>query len=135
MSTVTITEEPLGLESLLAIVDGARVELAEDVRAAITASRAVVDRALASNDAVYGLTTQVGHGKDTRLSEEEIRGEQTFLVMSHSGGVGPPLPTPQVRAALAVRLNRDRPRRLGCLARSRRGVGGHVERRRPSDRA
>jgi histidine ammonia-lyase len=105
MSTVTITEEPLGLESLLAIVDGARVELAEDVRAAITASRAVVDRALASNDAVYGLTTQVGHGKDTRLSEEEIRGEQTFLVMSHSGGVGPPLPTPQVRAALAVRLN------------------------------
>ena len=105
MSTVTITEEPLGLESLLAIVDGARVELAEDLRAAITASRAVVDRALASNDAVYGLTTQVGHGKDTRLSEEEIRGEQTFLVMSHSGGVGPPLPTPQVRAALAVRLN------------------------------
>ena len=57
MSTVTITEDPLGLESLLAIVDGARVELAEDVRAAITASRAVVDRALASNDAVYGLTT------------------------------------------------------------------------------
>jgi histidine ammonia-lyase len=105
MSTVTITEKPLELQNLLAIVDGARVELAEGVRAAITASRAVVDRALASNDAVYGLTTQVGHGKDTRLSEEEIRGEQTFLVMSHSGGVGPPLPTPQVRAALAVRLN------------------------------
>ena len=93
MSTVTITEEPLGLENLLAIVDGARVELAEGVRAAITASRAVVDHALASNDAVYGLTTQVGHGKDTRLSDEQIRGEQTFLVMSHSGGVGPPLPT------------------------------------------
>ena len=105
MSTVTITEEPLALENLLAIVDGARVELAEGVRAAITASRAVVDHALASSDAVYGLTTQVGHGKDIRLSEEEIRGEQTFLVMSHSGGVGPPLPTRQVRAALAVRLN------------------------------
>jgi histidine ammonia-lyase len=27
-----------------------------------------------------------------------------FLVMTHSGGVGPSLPTPQVRAALAVRL-------------------------------
>ena len=104
MSTVTITEEPLGLEDLLAIVDGARVELADGVRA-IAASRAVVDRALASNDAVYGMTTQVGHGKDTRLTEEEIRGEQLFLVMSHSGGVGPALPTPQVRAALAVRLN------------------------------
>jgi histidine ammonia-lyase len=105
MTTVMITDEPLALEGLLAIIDGARVELAEDTRAAITASRAVVDRALASNAAVYGLTTQVGHGRDMRLSEEEIRGEQRMLVMSHSGGVGPPLPTPQVRAALAVRLN------------------------------
>jgi hypothetical protein len=105
MSSVTITEEPLALEDLLAIVDGAQVELADGVRDAIAASRAVVDLALARNDAVYGLTTQVGHGKDTLLTEEEIRGEQLFLVMSHSGGIGPPLPTPQVRAALAVRLN------------------------------
>ena len=88
MSTVTITEEPLRLEDLLAIVAGARVELADGVRSKIATSRAVVDRALASNEAVYGMTTQVGHGKDTRLSEEEIRGEQMFLVMSHSGGLG-----------------------------------------------
>jgi histidine ammonia-lyase len=105
MSTVTITEEPLALEDLLDIVDGAQVELADSARAVIAASRAVVDRALSRDDAVYGLTTQVGHGKDTRLTEEQIRGEQMFLVMSHGGGVGPALPTPQVRAALAVRLN------------------------------
>ena len=105
MSTVTITEEPLTLEALLAVVDGAHVELAGGARAVIAASRAVVDRALASNEAVYGLTTQVGHGKDTRLTEDEISGEQMFLVRSHSGGIGRPLPTPQVRAALAVRLN------------------------------
>jgi histidine ammonia-lyase len=90
MSTVTITEKPLALEDLLAIVDGAQVELADGVRDAIAASRAVVDLALARNDAVYGLTTQVGHGKDTLLTEEEIRGEQPFLVMSHSGGIGRP---------------------------------------------
>jgi histidine ammonia-lyase len=105
MSTVMITEEPLGLEDLLAIVDGSQVGLTDGVRSAIAASRAVVDVALARNDAVYGLTTQVGHGKDTRLTGAEIGGEQLFLVMSHSGGIGPPLPTPQVRAALAVRLN------------------------------
>ena len=73
MSTVTITEEPLALEDLLAVIDGARVELADSARAMIAASRAVVDRALSRNDAVYGLTTQVGHGKDTRLTEEQIR--------------------------------------------------------------
>jgi histidine ammonia-lyase len=105
MHTVKITEKPLALEDLLAIVNGARVELDDGVRAVIAASRAVVDQALARNDAVYGLTTQVGHGKDTRLNEEQIRSEQMFLVMSHSGGIGPPLPTPHVRAALAVRLN------------------------------
>ena len=105
MTIVTITEAPLALEDLLAVVDGAKVRLAESTRAVIAASRAVVDRALSSNDAVYGLTTQVGHGKDTLLTEEEIRGEQMFLVKSHSGGVGRALPTPLVRAALAVRLN------------------------------
>jgi histidine ammonia-lyase len=105
MTIVTISEEPLALRDLLAIVDGARVELADGARNTIAASRAVVDLALARNDAVYGLTTQVGHGKDTLLTEEEIRGEQLFLVKSHSGGIGPPLPTSQVRAALAVRLN------------------------------
>jgi histidine ammonia-lyase len=105
MTTVTITEAGLGIEDLLAVAGGARVELDDGVRARIAASRAVVDRALDAGEAVYGLTTQVGHGKDTRLSEEEIRGEQRFLVMSHSGGIGPPLPAEVVRAALAVRLN------------------------------
>ena len=105
MTTVTITEAPLAIEDLLAVVDGARVELDDGTRARIAAGRAVVDRVLAAGDAVYGLTTQVGHGKDTRLTEEQIRGEQHFLVLSHSGGIGPPLPAPIVRAALAVRLN------------------------------
>lgn len=85
MTTVTITEEPLAFEDLLAIVDGAQVALSDEVRAVIEASRAVVDRALVSKAAVYGLTTQVGHGKDTRLTEEEIRREQMFLVMTHCG--------------------------------------------------
>jgi histidine ammonia-lyase len=105
MTTVTITQAPLAIEDLLAVVDGARVELDDATRAGIAAGRAVVDRALAAGEAVYGLTTQVGHGRNTRLTEEEIRGEQLFLVRSHGGGIGPPLPTAVVRAALAVRLN------------------------------
>jgi histidine ammonia-lyase len=105
MMTVTITEAPLAIEDLLAVVGGARVELDDGTRVRIAAGRSVVDRALADGEAVYGLTTQVGHGKDTRLTEEQIQGEHRFLVMSHSGGIGPPLPTEVVRAALAVRLN------------------------------
>jgi histidine ammonia-lyase len=105
MTTVTITEAALAFEDLLAVAGGARVELDDGVRARIAGARAMVDRALDAGEAVYGLTTQVGHGKDTQLSEEEIHAQQRFLVMSHSGGIGPPLPTVVVRAALAVRLN------------------------------
>jgi histidine ammonia-lyase len=104
MTTVSIGTSPLSIEQLLAVVNGARVELDESARASMAAARAVVDDAVAARTAVYGLTTQVGHARDTRLTEEEIRGEQEFLVMSHSGGIGPPLPVPIVRAALAVRL-------------------------------
>jgi histidine ammonia-lyase len=102
---VTITEAPLAIEDFLAVVDGARVELDDATMARIAAGRAVVDQALADGVAVYGLTTQVGHARNTRLTEEQIRSEQRFLVMSHGGGIGPPLPTAIVRAALAVRLN------------------------------
>jgi histidine ammonia-lyase len=105
MNTVIISTAPMSIEDLLAVVDGARVELGADARERIVASRAVVDRVLSSGEAIYGLNTQVGHGKDTRLSEEEIRGQQRWLVMTHMGGFGPPLPTAEVRAALAVRLN------------------------------
>ncbi len=105
MTAVTITRAPLEIDDLLAVVDGAPVKLDEPTRARIAASRGVVDETLRSGESVYGLTTNVGHGKDTRLDEEQIRSGQQFLIMSHGGGLGRPLPTAVVRAALAVRLN------------------------------
>src|SRR4029453_9789859 len=105
MHPVTITEEPLALEDLLAIVDGAKGGRAGGPRTGIAPRWAVVDGALARNDAVYGLTTGVGHGKESRLTKDEIRGQQLVLVKSHGGGIGAPLATSLVRAALAVRLN------------------------------
>jgi histidine ammonia-lyase len=104
MTTVRIRNAPVSIADLLAVVDGARVELDEQALAVVAASRSVVDEALAAGSAVYGLTTQVGHGRDVRLTEEEIRAAQEWLVMSHAGGIGPPLPVPLVRAALTVRL-------------------------------
>jgi histidine ammonia-lyase len=105
MTTVRITRAPLALQDLIAIVDGARVELDDAVLAGIADARAVVDEALRSGAAVYGLTTQVGHARNARLDADQIRREQQFLITSHFGGLGGPLPAELVRAALAVRLN------------------------------
>ncbi|HEY5186099.1 MAG TPA: aromatic amino acid lyase, partial [Actinomycetes bacterium] len=85
MASVRISEGPLGIDELLAVVDGSPVELDASVRARIAASRDLVDRALAAGGAVYGLTTQVGHGKDTRLTDDERLAAQLFIVRSHSG--------------------------------------------------
>ncbi len=104
MTTVRISTAPVTVDELLTVADGARVELDAAAHERIAAARAVVDEALAAGSAVYGLTTQVGHLRDTRLSAEEVHREQEFLVRSHAGGIGPPLPVPVVRAALAVRL-------------------------------
>jgi histidine ammonia-lyase len=103
MKAVIITEAPLVIEELVDVVHGAQVELGPEALTRIRASRAVVDRALGSGDAIYGLTTGIGHLKDTRLPDEELRRAQQFLVMTHAGGIGPALPAELVRAALAVR--------------------------------
>ncbi len=92
-------------EELLAVVDGAPLELGAVARARIEASNAVIEAALAGREAVYGLTTQVGHGKDELLTEEQLGQQQRMLVMTHSGGLGAPLPTRVVRAALTARVN------------------------------
>jgi histidine ammonia-lyase len=102
---VTITEAPLTLEELSAVATGAPVELADDVRATIEASRAVIDRMLGGDEPVYGLNTGVGHMKDSVLPAEELRSGQVMLLMTHAGGTGPPLDTERVRGAMAVRLH------------------------------
>ncbi len=102
---VVITQSPLAIEELVRVVRGEQIELGPDARSRILASRAVVDDALTHSDPIYGLNTGVGHGKDVRLSDEELRAQQERLLMTHSGGVGPPLSTELVRAAIIARLN------------------------------
>jgi histidine ammonia-lyase len=105
VATVTIGEPPLSLDDLLDVARGARVEVAPEALVRIRASRAVVDEVLASARAVYGLTTGVGHMKDVRVPDEELRSAQVMLLTTHAGGVGPFASTELVRAAMAVRIN------------------------------
>lgn len=105
MDTVTITAAAITIEGVLDVARGAELEIGDDARETIEASRAVIDRLLDGDEPVYGLNTGVGHLKDTRLPAEELRRAQRMLLVGHAGGLGDPLPTELVRAAVATRVN------------------------------
>ena len=101
---VAIGDLPLTVADVVRVADGAHVELTATAEARIRAAREVVDRVVAGDDLIYGLNTGLGHLRDTRIPLEELRAYQDAIVVGHDGGVGPPLPTRIVRAAMLVRV-------------------------------
>lgn len=82
----------------------ARLVISAEVEARILAARAVVDRYAASDVPVYGLTTGLGAGVDTRLATEDLVAFQRRVPQGRAVGVGPALPREAVRAMMAVRI-------------------------------
>jgi histidine ammonia-lyase len=83
----------------------APVDVAPSARDRITRSRAIVERAAARPEAVYGLTTNVGALKDARIADDEQPLFQRHILLSHAAGVPPEHPADIVRAILLARLN------------------------------
>jgi len=69
------------------------------------ATRAIVDRIVASGDAVYGVTTGFGKLSDFAIPHDQLAQLQVNLVRSHAAGVGPRLPAREVRAMMLLRAN------------------------------
>jgi len=82
----------------------ARIEISRDVENKINAARAVVERYLAADRPVYGLTTALGAGVDTRLATEDLIAFQLRVPQARAVGVGPALPRETVRAMMAARI-------------------------------
>jgi histidine ammonia-lyase len=99
--TVELTGNDLTLEMLPAVVfDCAEAALAWGAREKVDASRAVIERAVQSDAAVYGVNTGFGKMASTRISRDEIRALQTNLVRSHACGIGTPLSECETRALM-----------------------------------
>lgn len=69
------------------------------------ASRAVVDRAVATDRVAYGVTTGFGRFSDVAIADPDRGRLQVNLIESHSAGVGEPLPAPVARAMVLLRAN------------------------------
>src|ERR1700741_3831348 len=89
------------LEALEAVARGAEpAPLDAGDRARIEAGRAVVERALETGEAVYGVTTGFGQLESVRIAPADAAQLQVNLLRSHAVGSGPPLPEEIVRGML-----------------------------------
>src|SRR5712664_945771 len=84
---------------------GETISLAPAAIAGMNASRAVVDRLVASGAAAYGINTGFGKLASVRISPEQVRQLQVNLVRSHACGVGAPLSETETRAMMLLRAN------------------------------
>jgi histidine ammonia-lyase len=84
---------------------GEQVQLAARATERMNASRAVVDRLVASGATAYGINTGFGKLASVRISSEQVRQLQVNLVRSHACGVGAPLSEAETRAMMLLRAN------------------------------
>ena len=85
--------------------DRAPVKLDDQARARMQRVRDIVDRKLASGEAVYGVNTGFGKLSDVAIPADRLKDLQVNLVRSHAAGVGPLLPEEEVRAMMLLRAN------------------------------
>ncbi|HET7709368.1 MAG TPA: histidine ammonia-lyase [Sphingomicrobium sp.] len=80
----------------------ARLDDASLVR--VSAAAASVDRIVAGGATVYGINTGFGLLAQTRIPDGRLAELQTNLILSHSAGLGPPLPRHVVRLMIVLKL-------------------------------
>ena len=83
----------------------AEVGLSDSGRKQIIASREIVEKILASETPVYGISTGFGDFSRIFISKEKREKLQRNLILSHATGVGEYLPEDVVRAAMLLRAN------------------------------
>ncbi len=101
--SVRIGDE-LSFEDVSAVaLEAARVEIAPGVAERMTASRRIVEEAVAEGRTVYGITTGIGQLAYVRIAPADAERVQRDIVRSHAVAVGPALPSAVVRAMLLLR--------------------------------
>ena len=102
--SVILDGEQLTLAEVVRVARGdERVEVAAAALDRVRAARAVVERAVAGTDGVYGVTTGVGVRKRVRVESDEMDAYNRRLLRDHRMATGPDAPREVVRAAM-VRL-------------------------------
>jgi len=101
---ITIDGGPLTFQDVIDVAHGGvEVRLDESVAGRMQPARDLVERAVAENQTVYGITTGFGALASTHIDPAQAATMQVHLLRSHAAGVGPPVPAPIVRAMMLLR--------------------------------
>jgi len=96
---------PLGLDDVVAVSRGERVELAPEAASTIDAARDVVRAKAEANETVYGVTTGFGSLANVRIPPGSTAELQHAILRSHATSVGRPLAHDEARAMLFLRAH------------------------------
>ncbi len=105
LSPVVIDGESLTLEQVGEVARGAKVELSQAAAQKVAKARALVERMALGDAPVYGVNTGFGTLAEVRIDKADLKKLQRNLILSHSAGVGAPLPKEEARALMLLRAN------------------------------
>src|ERR1043165_5181833 len=106
MNEVVIDGNSLRLEDVIAVARRkASVSVSRVAQERVSAARVAIDKLVADNAVVYGVTTGFGKLSDVAIPPAKLADLQRNLVRSHAAGVGDLLPEAEVRAMMLLRAN------------------------------
>lgn len=101
---ITLSPGKVTLATLRDLWNGAPARLDDSALAAIDKAAAAVDRIVAGGKTVYGINTGFGLLAQTRIPADKLADLQRNLILSHSCGLGEPLPRNTVRMMILLKL-------------------------------
>jgi histidine ammonia-lyase len=101
---VNLNPESISLGALRELWNGAEARLDDASMQRVANSAAAVERIVAGGETVYGINTGFGLLANTRIPTERLAELQTNLILSHSAGLGDPLPRHVTRLMIILKL-------------------------------
>src|SRR6476660_1462533 len=94
----------IDLATLRKLWVGSEASLDDAAMQRVNQSAAAVERIVAGGETVYGVNTGFGLLANTRIPNERLAELQTNLILSHSAGLGDPLPRHVTRLMIVLKL-------------------------------
>ena len=99
-----LNPEHISLNQLRQLWSGAEARLDDAAMHRVAESAAAIERIVAGGETVYGVNTGFGLLANTRIPDTRLAELQTNLILSHSAGLGDPLPRHVTRLMIVLKL-------------------------------